>query len=421
MKAIWIAIVVGCPILVAQVRGATTEPAATPEAFVQAYSAALRTQDANALYPFFTTRTPGERAVVDFLIANELDTIRLMAAAEKMFGVKVAFTGSLLCQEGTPPQWKVANREAFIANRSGIQSVHASLRLHDGRYRIEMVVEDPDSATTSKLARAAQRPNTPGGLAWLDTPEAKPVRQFFRRDPAYVDKALRLMQEGRYRTIEELQSAVPNASYLDRAPDSPPGNPPRPFRRPVTLDLSTPQSAIRSQQQALAEGDSEAFLRTFDIVVPRDGKLLKEVARGIDAMVALDEASVRRFGVTIPPAHLISMRASALQTLAKLEEREPEHPNLAEMIVVKGNWAVLDPFGLTELKRVSGEWKFRSRNRRGDLSDYLDSGPEGIRVVQLEEDFARRIDRGEFASAKEASEALDRAALAVLTAPTTQP
>src|SRR5262245_47206442 len=103
----------GC-LVAGSLRGAaTTEPAQTPHACLHAYNAALRTQDANALLPFFTTRTPGEREVVDLLIANELDTARLTVAVEKTFGVKLVGGGSLLPPGGKFAEGKVGGREAF--------------------------------------------------------------------------------------------------------------------------------------------------------------------------------------------------------------------------------------------------------------------------------------------------------------------
>src|SRR5205085_2503723 len=92
------------------------------------------------------------------------------------------------------------------------------------------------------------------GLNWLDNPDAGEIRKSFRWDPLRIDRQLKVLADGRYRSVEEFRDVTSEAPYLATAPDSPREKAPRNFRRPVKVDRSNALAVRRSEALAAAEG-----------------------------------------------------------------------------------------------------------------------------------------------------------------------
>lgn len=351
--------------------------------------------------------------MVDVLVANELDAALLAAEAGKTFGVKLVGGGTLV-----PPmesdQWRIENDLANIPDRSGRNPNCATLRHVNGVYKIDL--------------RA-------WGMNWLDNPDAAEARKRHRPTPITERPQFKALEEGRYRTIDEFRNVHVGGDkqFLQSTPDSPAGKPPRKFRRPVRLDLSTPLAAYRTILTATAEGDADALAKCTQIVDPSDEAPLRAWARFIGSFATLQEEACQKFGIAGThvgvPAELPNPRIGALQQLTELDrlERQQGAGQAAEgddnPIVITGDRAQWKEAGEVqhEFVRVSGQWKVCSRlaaevGKHGEEGD--NDWPKIFGMVsQLQEDFAKRIGSSEFASAEAAQAALQQAARAPSTEP----
>lgn len=382
-----------------QVASSPVPQADSPQAFQRAYRDSVNSQDADAVRAMFLIRSPGERAMVDVLVENELDAARLASAAEAAFGIKLVGGGTLVPPTETD-LWVVEDDVANIPVRGGRNPHCVPLRKVDGVYKIDL--------------RA-------WGMDWLDNPDAAEARQRLRPDPDRINRILTVLADGRYRTVEEFCGADGDRGFLAIAPDSPPAKAPRPFRRPVKVDLSTPLAVRRTLLIATAEGDSDAFLRCMQIVDPTDEAGLKAMARHISSSASLQEAASQKFDLRggwfgIPASAHPDLRGDALQELAALDDLEqgPRLPDEEFPLVINGDEAQWKDLGdaVAEMVRINGEWKICSRLKE-EIGQRDEDANDWVKIynllAQFEEEFASRIMAGEFKSAQDAQAAMERA------------
>lgn len=379
----------------------TTRPGSldTPEAVQRAYRDAVNAQDAAAATALFHARTPGERAMAEIYVANDLAAAQLAATAAETFGVAVVGGGTLL-----PPP-RVTAHEQWVLNGdlATLRPVRRGKIDDRGRPRSPPLRRTRDGFRIDLLA---------WGLNWMDGPEAAEIRERHRDDHHRFDHQRALVKSGRYRWIDELRDTMGDAPFLDLKPDSPPPKLPRPFRRPVKVDLTSPAATFRTAMEATAEGDGDALLKSYEIVDPGDAATLKALARHITATADLEQAAVSKYGVTgrtvVIPAPLPHPRRDALQMLDDTD---------LSRIVIKGNEAVLkemddDDFGM-EFVRVGEQWKLRSRPKAmiGQKQEDPNDWPKIFDLTaSLQERFAREITAGKYPSADDARAAMAEAA-----------
>ncbi|MGB7157746.1 MAG: hypothetical protein WBD40_06750 [Tepidisphaeraceae bacterium] len=369
-----------------------TQPAIdTPQGVQAAYRAAMNAQDAKAALALFHLRTPGERATAEVLVANDLAAARLAVSAEKAFGIPLMGGGTLL-----PPAesdaWRIEGGLATIPQRKGSRPIVPPLREEGGRYKIDLVA---------------------WGMNWMDAADGDEARARHAHARIGLDETRKRVDDGFYRTLEELGDHVYKSDSV-LAPR--PGNlvepkAPRPFRRPVKLDLSSPRAACRSAVLSKAEGDGEGWLRCHAIVDPSDQPQFDAYARFIGTGADLEDAAVKRFGAAGVKvavfAYVPQPRREALREWSEMIEVE-ENP------VVRGDEATWEQFGdSAAFVRVGGEWKLRSRAKADIGQKPAEEGTDWTRILQLASDlqvrFAREIAAGKFATVQEAKNAIDDA------------
>lgn len=372
-------------------RPATQPVLDTPQALQTAYRTALNAQDAKAALELFQVRTPGERATAEVLIANDLAAARLAASAEKAFGIPLLGGGTLL-----PPAeadtWKVDGDVAVVPQRKGARPLVAPLRRVDGSYKIDLLA---------------------WGMDWMDAPDGDAARARHAHARIGLDDARKRVDEGFYRTLDELRETIYNPDeFLSPRPGKKiEPKPPRPFRRPVKLDLSSPLATFRSSLLAKAEGDGAGWLRCQVIVDPADQPAFDAYARFITTGADLEEAAVRRFGADGAKkvavfAYVPHPRSDALRHWPELLEAE-------DGFFITGDEARWEELEGVEFIRAAGEWKLRSR-AKADVGQKPDEeGTDWTQILNLAADlqmrFAREVESGKFPSADAAKRAIDEA------------
>lgn len=275
------------------------------------------------------------------------------------------------------------------------------LREEGGRYKIDLVAWN---------------------LNWMDNADGDAVRARHAYGRIGLEATRKRVDDGFYRTLDEVHDNVYNSrGFLSSRPGKVvEPKPPRPFRRPVKLDLSSPLAAYRSALLAKAEGDGDAMLRCYAIVDKADRPSLAAYARFVTTTADLEEAAVTRFGaagakfnVPVPLPH---PRQSALSEWPDLSQAE-------EALVINGDEATLNELDepVLEFVRVGEQWKLRSRPKatigNKDDEEGTDWATLFTMVADAQARFAREIAAGNYANVSDAQQAVKQ----FMASPTTAP
>jgi hypothetical protein len=378
--------------LIAAGAGPATGPYSTVGDLQKAYHHAVRAGDAAAIHARFIERTPQERAVVDAMVQNDLAANRLVLSIEKEFGVKLIGGGTYMPIDER--DWQVQGDAATVTGKAGQRPFPPLAKTGDG-WKI-----DPWS----------------WGIFWTaNLDEALKNLEFIKFPSRNFERVARHVAQGVYWSLDEVRlTDVSKRSIWSERPANPPRvQAPRPATRPAVVDLSTPRAAYETFAQAMIQGDSDALLRCTEIVDPLDRETMALNVKQFMSASKLHTAAVKQFGAEgwkiAIPVELPGPRRGGFELLRELDATDDDK------IKVSGNEAVFEEvsYGSAELIRIGKEWKIKSR-RTEQLGQKDDPGGTDwgqiVRIVSaLEESFSARIAAGEFADAKAARKAIEKA------------